>query len=619
MVDAKVCHIKLTNPLARIKTRFQMILSALRRFALLFSLLAATLSHAVKNDGDSVSTLSAASALNTPLGVRSYGMGMAQTGNANDLSALYYNPAALAGINYVEYALSYHGAPNDVGGHSFLMAIPMPYGTMGLTGVFNRAQDNQYVQNGINVLPDGNKYSYIAGLSYGAPVWVRKINAGLNVKWFGADFPSTLAAPGYARQQRGLFIDLSLLGNFDPAQYSDALRWLPRMSAGFTARNLHPLFRLDNEVGRSDNREEYNAGVSMQFPYKVMFNADAVNSMYNPTRMRYGFEYWPVHFLALRGGITHALGNDQFRSLHWGLGFGETIQSSKLSFEYSAAKEFLDGFGTHFAGASNTYHRFAFHHSFESIEINRGRQTPIRFTERYSHRYRFARELAPREIIADTMTTLPEENVGYETAIAAAEQHAAQNPSATGGPAGAAAGGAAGGETPAGGGGAGAGGTGAQGGGATPVKPKPDQIVGKYIVAVFPVGLEVVAGRAKNPSLKEKLRGNFLVEVNKGGAGRLINSSKLSSAPIQSPGELESAYLKRLQQNLGADLIVFNKLFVDGLTGELKLSTIYYHRGDSQISAQSETVGSDAEEVTFINKATAQFVKDHKAILEELK
>jgi hypothetical protein len=573
--------------------------------ATVISLLSTATVHA-RTDGASVPTLSAASALNTPLGVRSYGMGMAQTGNANDLSALYFNPAALAHINYVEYALSYHGAPNDVAGHSLLMSIPLPngYGNLGLTGVFNTVQDNQYVQNGVNVLPDRNKYSYIAGLSYGRAILPRILAGGMTVKWFGADFTASPLVTPYAQQQKGLFLDLALLGTFDPGLYYEWLHWLPRFSAGFSARNIHPLLKLDNEVSRSENREEYNAGISMHFPYKFMLNFDAVNSPVAPTRFRTGFEYWPVHFLALRAGVTTAGTADPFQSLHWGIGFGETVQSSKLSFEYSAAKEFPEGFGVNFERPHATYHRFAFHHSFESIEVNaKGRITPVRFTERYTHRYRFARELAPREIIADTVTSLPSEDVGYDNAIKAAQASGSVTEPSV--PPEIASGETE--EAPT---------TGPQ---KKTQRPKPETIVGKYIVAVYPVNMEVIAGTVKNYSLKEKLRGNFLIEVGRGGAGRLINASKMSGSPVQGDRELESAYLKKLQQSLGADLIVFNKLYANGNTGELKLVTLYYKRGDNGISAQTEVEGLDAEEPKFIRQASQKFAETHKSLLGELK
>ncbi|HRP68085.1 MAG TPA: hypothetical protein PLY93_00940 [Turneriella sp.] len=557
---------------------------------------------AAKADGDSVPTLSAKNALNTPLGVRSYGMGMAQTGNANDLSAIYYNPAGLAQINYVEYGLSYYSAANDVSGHSLLMSIPLPYGTLGLAGVFNTVQDTEYTDKGSYSLPDRNKYSYTAALSYGMPIprLERKLNFGTTVKWFGANFQDSLPGATYPMQQKGLFIDVGLLGTFDPAQYSDALRWLPRISAGFAARNLHPLVAVDHEVQHPDNREEYNTGISLHFPYKLMLNVDAVNSPKETTRMRYGLEYWPAHFLALRGGLTKSTGDDLYTTIHWGIGFGETVQNSKLSFEYSGAKEFPVGVGVNFERPSSTYHRFAFHHSFEVIGEERGRATPIRFTERYTHRYRFARALSPREIIADTISSLTPQEASYDSAIQAAdasdvkpeiapieEQE----------------------EAP-----------------VTPGKPKPNQkpsytpiSLGKYVVAVYPVDVEFVAGRATSFPLKEKLRGNFLLEVSRARVGRLINANKLTSAPAQRQGELESAYLKRLQQTLGADLIVFNKLYVDGNYGELKLLTLYYKKGDTGLSARTEVIGSDAEETSFVAKATAQFAKSHKALLEELK
>ncbi len=569
--------------------------------ALALGLIVLPLHAAPKVDGMSVPTLSAASALNTPLGVRSYGMGMAQTGNANDLSALYYNPAALADMNYVEYALSYHSSANDVSGNSFLMSIPLPYGNMGLSGAFNYVQNNEYVQNGVNIVPDRNKYSYIAGLSYGAPILPRLLTGGMTVKWFGANFLASPAVTSYEQQQKGLFIDLALRSLFDPGLYYEWLHWLPRFSAGVAARNLHPLMKIPNEVTSGQNREEYNAGFSMHFPYKFMLNLDLVNSLNLPTMYRLGFEYWPVHFLALRGGMTSSNSGSRFQSVHWGIGIGETIQNSKLSFEYSGAKEYLGGFGANFERVNETYHRFAFHQSFESIEVDsKGRVRPIRYTERYTHRYRFASELAPREIIADSVTSLNAEEASYNAALNAVGNQTAldvQEPT----------------EEP-----------------AVPPGKKPlktpaqilqqqQHIVGKHIVAVYPVSVELIAGSQKNFSLKEKIRGSYLVEVNRGGAGRLINSAKLTAAPSQGEKELESAYLKRLQKSLGADLIVFTKLYVDGNTGELRLVTLYYLKNDNQISAQTTVKGSDAREAEFMQKVTAKFVSDHKALLGELK
>ncbi|MCX7633709.1 MAG: hypothetical protein N2Z22_10295 [Turneriella sp.] len=541
-------------------------------------------------------TLSAASALNTPLGVRSYGMGMAQTGNANDLSALYFNPAALGNINYFEYGLSYHDAPANVGGHSLLLSIPLSakFGTLGLSGVFNRPQDNQYIREGVNALPDRNKYSYIAGLSYGVSVLPRLLAGGFTVKWFGADFSTPVPNPSYPLQQRGVFIDLALLSSFDPGHYYEWLHWLPRMSFGIAARNLQPLFRLPNEVPRSENRQEFNTGISMHFPYKFMLNLDSVNSPSATTRWRGGLEYWPVHFLALRGGVTVGSAGDRFQSIHWGFGIGETVQSSKLSFEYAAAKEFPDGFGANFERPHVTYHRFAFHHSFESIEINaKGRVTPLRFTERYTHRYRFAHELAPREIVADTVASLSEEDPGYEVALQSSEASGADSPAIA-----------------------------APEKEETPPRPKgpkrPTDIVGKHIVAIFPVSFEVVAGQVSNVALKEKIRGNFLITVNRGGVGRLISPNKLKAAPKQGERETESAYLNRLQQALGADLIVFSKLYANGLNGDLRLVVLYYRRGDSGFSAQDEIEGVDARESQFVAEATEKFNTTHKSLLEEL-
>jgi len=553
-------------------------------------------------DGQSVPALQAASALNTPLGVRSYGMGMAQTANANDLSAMYYNPAGLATINYFEYALSYHAAAAGVSATSLMASIPLPYGTLGLQGVMNVPQDNQYVQNAVNILPDRNKYSYIAGLSYGAavPYAKRLLNFGTTVKWFGANFLSSPQVTSYPQQQKGLFIDLGLSSVFDPAHYSNALRWFPRMAVGVAARNLHPLFGIDNEVAPPDNRSEYNAGISFQFPYKLMANFDVVNTLVNPTRFRFGLEYWPIYFLALRGGMTVSGSGDQYKSVHWGFGLGDTVQKSKLSFEYSGANEYYNGFGVALETVHQTYHRFAFHHSFESTEFVRGREVPIRFNERYTHRLRFARALQPNEIIADTIGDISQDKGDYQSDMDAAGGSKVKPDVAPD-------------EAPA---------------QPVPTDPKgkkkpephrPPTIIGKYLVAVYPVSIEMTAGRPTSFPVKERLRGNFLIEVSSGGVGRLIPQSKLGAAPEQKKGELDSVYFKRLQQTLGADLIVFNKLYIDGNTGDLRLITIYFRRGAKGVSAQTEVVGSDGQEGEFVARARAEFAKEYKALLGELK
>ncbi|MDZ7343097.1 MAG: hypothetical protein ONA90_01140, partial [candidate division KSB1 bacterium] len=297
-----------------------------------------------------------------------------------------------------------------------------------------------------------------------------------------------------------------------------------------------------------------------------------------------------------RGGVTVGSASDSLQSIHWGFGLGETVGSAKLSFEYAAAKEFPNGFGANFERPHETYHRFAFHHSFESIEVNaNGRVTPLRFTERYTHRYRFARELAPREIIADTVATLAYEPSDYKAALQAVGASGANSAALTAEP------------------------VAAEGVQAAQAPKSPSTIVGRHIVAIFPVSFEVVAGRVSNVGIKEKVRGNFLIALNRSGAGRPVAPDKLQSAPAQGQRESEAAYLARLQQALGADLIVFSKLYANGLSGELKLVVLYYLRGDNGISARDEIEGMDVREPQFIDEATQKFRTTHKTLLEELK
>lgn len=568
-------------------------------FTLLF-VCAAQLSGAEisKPDGYSTSTLSAPAILNSKIGVRSYGMGAAQTGNADDLSSLYYNPAGLAQLNYFEYGLSHQEHGNDVQGHNLLFSAPLPYGTLGVHTSLFTVRDNHYVKNGENINPDRNKYAYIAQLSYGAPIIERRLLAGINVKWFSADFLNSPQVTSYQQQQKGLFFDLGALFYYElsnlrkifPNASPATFRGLPKVSSGFTVRNIHPVVGFSNEVPYDNAPTEYNFGLSIYYSYRMMLNVDLINSMSNPTQLRYGLEVWPAHFIALRGGMAVAADNSPFRAVHWGIGLGEIVQRNKFSIEYSGSQEYANGFAFDY----QVIHKFAFHHNFESIQSMPDktapggvRQVPLRITERYTNQYRFMHEISPGDVIDDSIIAVVDEPLPPDpgTITTDTEEIITPPPVEPKGP-------------------------------KKPVKP-PAPIIGKKIVAIFPVTVEVLAGQNTVLELKDRIRGNYLRELNRQASGRPINTSKMAQAPKRNANESEAAYLKRLQAVIGADLIVFAKVIVDGRTGEITVKTIYYKKGDTSLSGFAEIYGKDNATDKLVEEATASFVTNHKSLLQE--
>ena len=513
------------------------------------------------SDGVAVPVLAGRQALSTPMGVRAEGMAEANTGRADDLSALRYNPAGLSLMGYWEWGFNSHTLSNSVQANSLAVTAPLPYGNLGLYGQWLAVRDNLDVQDGLMVHPDRHKYSYHSGLSYAAPVVNRHFHAGGTVKFFAADFRNGHhlypegTAP-YPRTQRGIFFDLGLLAYYDLSDLKGLFFYLPKVSVGFAARNLHPLFKLKGDEIYREYIPEYNVGFSAYYSHRFMLNFDIVNSPEFTTMFRTGAEIWPVYFLALRGGVMSQAEGGAQRGVYWGLGIGESIGSSKLSFEYSGRSVYEIGS----TQAPRTYHSFAFHQSFENVldytdRYGKRRRIPLAITDRYVSQYRFAREISPEEIIDDAILFAQ----GDPNRAKKAEQKKIVKPKEDK-------------EPP-----------------VIPDTPEETQpTLRRRGVAVFPFVEDFTTSEPFNNTFGKNLRGAILEFILSKKELRPLSDTRYKLTPKRERGESDVAYMNRLCKFHNIELVVFPVLVIDDRNTDLRARLLYYKAGDTEISAITE-------------------------------
>jgi len=261
-------------------------------------------------------------------GVRPMGMGNAFSALADDINALFVNPAGLASLNHVQ-ATSFSGKfLNEVNYFSFAAAFPTLRGTFGVGYIgsdFGFTAFDTYVSGGqITTSTEAVSFSDNDStwlLSY-STAFNKTFSFGAALKLFTKKLATTTAA--------GRELDLGIL--FKPR---------PNFSAGLTAKNLLPEGmggKLEWSGGTIEDLPTlFKGGISLKIighdgfykrgNEKLLFNIDAdyyPNLSNVPLAFHTGLEWSPLRFLDLR------LGFDQ-SSLTAGIG----LKRGKFRFDYT--------------------------------------------------------------------------------------------------------------------------------------------------------------------------------------------------------------------------------------------------------------------------------------------
>lgn len=204
------------------------------------------------------------------VGARSSAFGNAFVGLADDVWAIHYNPAGLAGLSNLQLSAFYSPQPfgiSDISLTAFSAVIPTGYGVVG-------ASVRKYGFELYRELSGSTAYSNI----------IKGIYLGINLNYH------TVSIKNYGSTGT-IGIDFGIL-----IPLIDNLRW------GVSMKNIN-----SPTIGRS--KEKLPQSITSGFAYlpfdklNLMFDFQKETS-FAPSA-RFGFEYWAVDAIALRGGFCN--------------------------------------------------------------------------------------------------------------------------------------------------------------------------------------------------------------------------------------------------------------------------------------------------------------------------
>jgi hypothetical protein len=250
------------------------------------------------------------------IGARPVGIGKAFVGLADDVNAVFMNPAGLAGQKTWQVQSMTTQLLNVIRYVSFAGTYNTDYGTFGLGYVgaaLGGAIVTTFDAGSGTIIPTGDTIDYTSSvilLSYGSEAkrflsydWLDKVSVGATLKIFSQDLSGV---------EEGLLtgynIDLGMLYRPNP--------WL---SIGWNQVDILPADmggKLTGSSGSEDLPTTTKLGAAVkvlggddalyQFeqPLVYLLDLDYMSSRANyPTLIHSGIEWWPVSYLALRVGV----------------------------------------------------------------------------------------------------------------------------------------------------------------------------------------------------------------------------------------------------------------------------------------------------------------------------
>ena len=301
---------------------------------------------------------------------RASGRGETGTGIADDINAIYWNPAGLGYFDYKPQANEYDEPTYEPFSQVALAFSPwLPQfnadlyysngtygryieklnGTVAVNFVLMNLGEFQYTDDQGNSLGKFNSTEFAIGVSYGTMI-AEDLAAGISLRYIQSNLTAT------STSQRNAGVGRS--GGFDMA-----LLWKPthlgpiedRLSLGFNLQNVGPKMTYISEsdplpttlrmgIGFKIFEDEYNrltfsGDFAKMLIYRDGINADPVPKSFitawqNPgAEWAAGVEYWYNSLIALRAGYfwePAAIGDRQF----WNFGAGVIYDIFCLDFSY---------------------------------------------------------------------------------------------------------------------------------------------------------------------------------------------------------------------------------------------------------------------------------------------
>ncbi|MFA4844925.1 MAG: hypothetical protein WC632_08290 [Candidatus Margulisiibacteriota bacterium] len=265
-------------------------------------------------------------------GARPLGMGRAFTAVADDVDAVFINPAGIAGLKGPAAMAMFTNLIGEIYYSEYCGAVPFRWGTVGLG----------YITTGVNQIPTKNEqgeivmtdyYDSLFLLSYSSPLsryfgYGRNIFVGLNYKVFNRGYSG-----GYNLFASGQSFDFGI-----------KLVLSPYLSFGLARSNILPV-SLGGILRYSSGIEESLTGQTKigVAAKPVIFNGDLLlvcdgkfpAQGTRPVTANFGVEYKVGSALAVRGGFDQSIDTTNTSRTSWSPTFGLSLGVRGFRIDYA--------------------------------------------------------------------------------------------------------------------------------------------------------------------------------------------------------------------------------------------------------------------------------------------
>ncbi|MBN2413071.1 PorV/PorQ family protein [candidate division KSB1 bacterium] len=280
------------------------------------------------------------------VGARPAALGEACIANMQDVNSVFWNPAAITGIEKREASFSYTRWFGDINITAGALGYRM--GTFGVVALNYIALNYGDIQEAYSTVTGGgvdtrtgNYFSgsdLAVGLSFSRE-YTNKLSIGVNVKYLREElFTYTNSqwafdvGSYYDTEWKGIRLAMSA------QNFAQQARWMYTREKQQQQYELPLVFRVGWSIDLLGGEKLLFGGNPNS--HRLTFNMDAIHSNDYAERVHIGAEYWFYNFIALRGGYRF---NYEEGNISMGTGINYNMGSLKFKLDYAfVSYDFLD-------------------------------------------------------------------------------------------------------------------------------------------------------------------------------------------------------------------------------------------------------------------------------------
>lgn len=276
--------------------------------------------------------------LKVGIGARQAAQGEAAIANHQDINSIFWNPAAVTGIENIQASFNYTSWISDL--KILSGAVGFKLGNLGVASIGFIQMDYGELDEALTTSATGGldtrTGSKFGGsdlaLSFGfARNFTNKLSIGVNVKYLREEL-HTYSSSVWAFDV-GSYYDTGWKGiriAMSAQNFSSQVRWMHTLNAEQQSFELPLLYRIGLSMDLWGGEELFLGGNGDM--HKMTLSIDAIHSNDFGERVNVGMEYWFLDKFAVRGGYRF---NYDEGNLSLGVGISQEVSGFSMQVDYA--------------------------------------------------------------------------------------------------------------------------------------------------------------------------------------------------------------------------------------------------------------------------------------------